>query len=164
MSTPPRTPRWTSQSLQIKSATPTYTQLLLNKANHSYKMFLLITHPFPEIPSQHRHFEKDTWEGAHEFLKSKENVMSTIPSDYGFGDTKKWARDNIVKKLLTLGNLAYKRVFFDDAGFARLTSDKTTILHTSPFQNPLLETVIIALAFKGCLAATNPCLIPSHYP
>ncbi|KAF8581623.1 hypothetical protein K439DRAFT_1618916 [Ramaria rubella] len=41
----------------------------------------------------------------------------------------------------------------------RLTSDKTTILHTGSFQHPLLKTVIIALAFKGCLplAATNPC-------
>ncbi|KAF8575338.1 hypothetical protein K439DRAFT_1623685 [Ramaria rubella] len=173
MSTPPRTPHWTGQSLQIKSATPTYTQPLLNKANHFYKMFLLITHPFLEITSQRRHFTKDAWEGAHEPLESEENVtvkftadtktalhslgttfcrslgsqlLSHVPSNYGFGDTEKPARDNIVKQLLTSGNLA-------------LTSDKTTILHTSPFQHPLLETVIIALAFKGCppLAATNPC-------
>ncbi|KAF8575646.1 hypothetical protein K439DRAFT_1623441 [Ramaria rubella] len=150
-------------------------QLLLNKANHFYKMFLLITHPFTEITSQCCHFAKDTWEGAHEFLESEENItvkfMADIETaswhhflwipgyDYGFGDTKKLARDNIIKQLLTSGNLAYKRVFFDDAGFARLTSDKTTILCTGPFQHPLLETIIIALAFKGCLplATTNPC-------
>ncbi|KAF8573011.1 hypothetical protein K439DRAFT_1625363 [Ramaria rubella] len=185
MSMPPRTPHWIGQSLQIKSATPTYTQPLLNKANHFYEMFLLITHPCLKITSQHRHFSKDAWEGAHEFLESEENItikftadietalhhlgatfctslgsqlLSRIPSDYGFGNTEKLARDNIVKQLLTSGNLGYKRVFFDDAGFARLTSDKTTILCTGPFQHPLLETIIIALAFKGRLplAATNP--------
>ncbi|KAF8584653.1 hypothetical protein K439DRAFT_1616542 [Ramaria rubella] len=85
-------------------------------------------------------------------------LLSCIPSDYGFSDTKKLARDNIIKQLLTSGNLVYKKVFFHDAGFARLTSDKTTILCTGPFQHPLLENIIIALAFIGHppLAVTNP--------
>ncbi|KAF8577000.1 hypothetical protein K439DRAFT_1622420 [Ramaria rubella] len=90
-------------------------------------------------------------------------LLSHVSGNYSFGNTEKWVKDNIVKQLLSSGNLVYKKVFLEDAGFARLTSNKAdqftdyNSVHR-PFQNPLLETIIISLAFKGHLplAATNP--------
>jgi hypothetical protein len=79
--TGPRTPHWTGRVLQVKNATPLYTGPLLNKANHFYKMFILITHPFPELTNQRRHFAKDAWDAAHEMLEDEESIVVKFTTD-----------------------------------------------------------------------------------
>jgi hypothetical protein len=54
-------------------------------------------------------------------------LISRVPSDYGFNTVDQSVKDSIVRELLMSGNLAYKKVFFDDGGAVKLASDKVCL-------------------------------------